>query len=662
MTTENTRFSYIEYVCDGTTTTFQIPFNYIEQDDLTVYVDGVETAFTFTSANTVEISPAPASGTIVRLRRFTDADERAVDFRDGSVLTEADLDTSATQIFNVAQEAMDQARDAVTVDADGRIAGQGRQIKNVADPTENHHAVNLDFIQTEYGNVTAVKNNEGNINIVASDVDNVITVSSNIADVNTVADDISNVNVVAGHVPTLDANYAAINTVSDNIADVANLSAQIDGVLTVAASFQTQEEEPTTANVGDRWFQPSTNTLYLYGSDSSWYEAAVYSVVRSYVWRTVGAGGLSFVDGNDSDGNLLYIPANADVTVTVDGFTLTQVDDYTIVGTSRINFTSVIPSGSTIQVKAQNPMLQDEYTWFEARRNETEAARDAANTHRNNAETFKNEAFTARDNAAASASDASDSEANALAYRDQANTYKGQAQTYASNSLASSQASEASATEAQNFAIAAARQDMEAGSAATAGLPFVGDPDTGLYKPAANELGITAAGNEVLKATQNGIYIPSSKTLDAPIRSRGLVQMVTWGNSQTKQEVGTGYTDLRHSAVNFTPKFSDSQIIYEFNWTSTWKDTHGIGHYRIYKNGSHQSAWDLTVSGQNLGTRVHHGARFNSWGSGVTQQLKIIFREYNSSNEMWAHATQYWDGGGGDRNSASWGRVMEWRN
>lgn len=658
MPTQNERYSYIEYTCDGTTTTFQIPFDYLDEGDITVFVDGVETTYTFTTANTVEVSPAPASGTIVRLRRNTEANTRAVDFRDGSVLTEADLDNSAIQIFNVAQEAMDLASDAVGVSEDGRIDGQNRQIKDVADPTTADHAVNLNFIQNEYGNVTAVKNNEDNITTVATNIADVNVVATNIADVNRIEDSIDNVDAVAGHIDTLNANYTNIDTVATNISDVANLSGQIDNINTVAASFATGEDAPETPNVGDRWFQPSSNALYIWDG-TLWYEAAVYSVARRFVWRSLSTG-VSFVNGVDTEGNTLYIPVNAATVVTVDGFTLVEGDDFTIPSTGQVSFTSPVPTGSTIEVRCFNPMLTAEYTEFETMQNTTLAARDAALTHRNNAETFKNESETARNNSAANAGDASNSEANALAYRDQANVYKGQAQTYASNANASAVDAENSNISASNYAVAAARQDMEAGSAATAGLPFVNDPDTGLYKPATNELGITAAGNQVLRATQNGIYIPSSKTFDAPKRSRGLVQMDTWSNTQSDQNLSTTYANLRYSNRTFTPKFSDSIIIYEFNWQHSYVDAHGIAHYRIYDNGSRQSSWDFTVGGQYYQGRQTAFYRRGSWGT-TPREIKIMVREYASANEVQVHMTQHWDGGGTDNDSASFGRIMEWR-
>jgi hypothetical protein len=660
-------YSYQEYPADGTNRNFTVPFDYVKQSEVKVYIDGVETtAFEFPSANVITLDTAPTSGQTVRIGRNTDLQERAVDFVAGAVLSEEDLDTALIQIFNGSQEAVDIAGQALRADLDGRADMQNRQVKGIVDPTEPDHAVNLNFIQNEYGNVTAVKANEANITTVSTNITDVNTVADNIADINRIEDSIDNVDSVASNIDTLDANYENIEIVADNIGDVANLAAQIDDIAVVAASFVTSETAPPTANAGDRWYQPSTNILFLYGEDTvnggyTWFEAAQYQVLRDYVFDNIASARSSF-SGSDSNGNTVNIPVGANVQVIVNGLNLVPTVDFTIGGTQTVNLSDNVPAGSSVEIRVHTPMLTDEYTWFEARRNETESARDYANTYQANALSYKNDSEDARDLAYQHMVDAQAHRDNAEAYKDTALVYRDAANTSKNAAAASATTALSHANDAAASAASAARQDMDFGSVSLAGLGFVDDTDTGIYHPTTNTVGITSGGVNSAQFSNTTVTIPSNITLDAPKRNRGLVQMVSWSNSQTKQEASTSYVDLRHSAVNFTPKFSDSMIIYEFNWTSTWKDTHGIGHYRVYRAGSEQTAWRLTVSGQNLGTRVHHGARFGSWGAGVTQQIKIMFREYNSSNEMWAHATQYWDGVGTDVNSASWGRVMEWRD
>ena len=140
--------SYIEYTADGSTTTFSVPFTYTLASEVSAFVSGVSTAYTFTSTSTVSISPAPSNGLIVRIARTTDLSTRAVDFSNGAILTENDLDASNIQVFQAAQEAIDTAQSAIFKVADGKFDAQGRVIKNVADPVSAQDAATKNWAET----------------------------------------------------------------------------------------------------------------------------------------------------------------------------------------------------------------------------------------------------------------------------------------------------------------------------------------------------------------------------------------------------------------------------------------------------------------------------------------------------------------------------------
>ena len=141
-------FSYIEYTADGSATTFSIPFAYTNQSDVTVFVGGTSTSFTFASSSTFSLSTAPASGVIVRVSRVTPITTRAVDFSNGAILTESDLDNSNIQVFQAAQEAIDTANASISKAADGKFDAQSRVIKNVADPVSAQDAVTKTWAET----------------------------------------------------------------------------------------------------------------------------------------------------------------------------------------------------------------------------------------------------------------------------------------------------------------------------------------------------------------------------------------------------------------------------------------------------------------------------------------------------------------------------------
>jgi hypothetical protein len=144
--------SIYESTGDGSTTDFTIPYSYLEADDVTAFVDGVSTSFTFTSDNIVSFATAPANGAAVRIVRNTDIASLNVTYSDGGALTAKQLNDSNTQLLYGVQEAIDTANEAITLDDDGKFDAQvsstDRVIKNVADPTNAQDVATKNYVDT----------------------------------------------------------------------------------------------------------------------------------------------------------------------------------------------------------------------------------------------------------------------------------------------------------------------------------------------------------------------------------------------------------------------------------------------------------------------------------------------------------------------------------
>lgn len=92
------------YTGDGATTDYAISWDYLAESHVKVTVDEVETtAFSFVSTYLIRFDSAPASDAAIRIYRDTPTTP-LVDFENGSVLLDSDLDTSYLQSLYFSEE------------------------------------------------------------------------------------------------------------------------------------------------------------------------------------------------------------------------------------------------------------------------------------------------------------------------------------------------------------------------------------------------------------------------------------------------------------------------------------------------------------------------------------------------------------------------------
>lgn len=136
----------VSYPGDGSTTVFTFTFDYLKTDYVKVRVDGVDTAFSFNATKIVSIIPAPANGTTVVISRETDR-EALVDFVDGSILIEDDLDLANTQLLHIVQEAIDLSGTTLTLQSDGSLSAAGRRLGSLGTPVNDADAASKAWVE-----------------------------------------------------------------------------------------------------------------------------------------------------------------------------------------------------------------------------------------------------------------------------------------------------------------------------------------------------------------------------------------------------------------------------------------------------------------------------------------------------------------------------------
>jgi len=146
---------------NGSTATFAISFSFLENTEVDVTVGGVlktlgthynisGSSVTFTSGN------IPPSGTAnIKFQRDTNISTKKVDFADGSVLTETDLDNNSDQILFAQQEITDklsgieEGATADQTDAEIKTAYENNANTNAFTDAEKTKLQNLDLAKLQ---------------------------------------------------------------------------------------------------------------------------------------------------------------------------------------------------------------------------------------------------------------------------------------------------------------------------------------------------------------------------------------------------------------------------------------------------------------------------------------------------------------------------------
>lgn len=147
---------------DGVTTQWNWTKPYISRDHVAVTVDDVSTSFTWISSILIEITPAVASGAVIKIYRTTPTTPTVLtNFSDGSGLPESDLDRVLAQAMYAAEETADAAVNRLGLGSDGNYDAGSLLIKSVGDAVDAQDAVTksqLDAAVISAGNVPVPSN------------------------------------------------------------------------------------------------------------------------------------------------------------------------------------------------------------------------------------------------------------------------------------------------------------------------------------------------------------------------------------------------------------------------------------------------------------------------------------------------------------------------
>ena len=243
--------TYVDYTGDGNTTSFAYTFatlsgqqeNHIivEVDDSTTtggkfeVVDSADYTID-ASAGTITFDTAPESGARIRIKRDSDASTLLVDFKNGTVLPERDLDLAYLHNLFLNEEIEEgSGKKTLVKDANGNYDGDSVKLVNLADPENAQDAVTKGYADGRYVD-EAGDTMTGNLDMGSNEVTSSSAPSSN--------NSLTNKSYVDGEIAT----EAAARITGDS-QQVTKAGDSMSGDLTMTSPAKVvQAAAPTTAN------------------------------------------------------------------------------------------------------------------------------------------------------------------------------------------------------------------------------------------------------------------------------------------------------------------------------------------------------------------------------------------------------------------------------
>jgi len=151
--------TYVDTTASGGQTDFEFTFPYLEDEHVKVEINGVATtAFTITTTPTqkVVLDSGATAGDQVRVRRRSAPNQNLVDFVNGSVLTESELDLAYRHNRYLSEEIAELNDQSLQIEAGGtEWNAKGLRIKNVGTATDTTDAVTKVYLDNKVAQVSS---------------------------------------------------------------------------------------------------------------------------------------------------------------------------------------------------------------------------------------------------------------------------------------------------------------------------------------------------------------------------------------------------------------------------------------------------------------------------------------------------------------------------
>ena len=151
--------TYVDYTATGGQTDFDFAFPYLEDEHIKVEINGAETTdFTIvaTPSTKVVLDSGATAGATVRVRRRSAPNQNLVDFVNGSVLTESELDLAYRHNRYLAEEIAELNDQSLQKEIGGtEWDALDLRIQNVGTPTDTTDAVTKIYLDNKVAQVSS---------------------------------------------------------------------------------------------------------------------------------------------------------------------------------------------------------------------------------------------------------------------------------------------------------------------------------------------------------------------------------------------------------------------------------------------------------------------------------------------------------------------------